>query len=98
MAFKIYLGNRAAIDNDPGPDQGAVLEGKFCTTVSPPVDATLADAFGDITLPNGIWARHSAAPPAWVAVDSDDAKAGAALADLLAAHFGCEIRTPAEEV
>jgi hypothetical protein len=90
----IYLGNRAAIDNDPGPGNGTVLDGKHCTTVCPPEDAKLAEAFADITRPGGIWERHSAAPPAWVAVDHEDPDVADALATLLAKHYGCEIRDP----
>lgn len=94
MAFTIYLGNHAALDNDPGSKQGTVLDGKYCTTVSPPPDASLSEAYADITAAGGLWSRHSAAPAAWVAVDSEDSKAAFALAELLASHFGCEIRTP----
>jgi hypothetical protein len=97
MPFTIYLGNRAAIDNDPGPGNGTVQDGKYCTTVCPPEDAKLADAFGEITRPNGAWERQSAAPPAWVAVDHEDPGTADALAELLATHYGCEIREPAPE-
>jgi hypothetical protein len=98
VAFTIYLGNHAAIDNDPGPDQGTVMDGKHCTTVAPPQDASLADAFSEITRPNGVWSRHATAPPAWVAVDADgDADQASALATLLASHYGCDIRDPDPE-
>ncbi len=90
MPFTIYLGNRAVIDTG----HGTVLDGKYCTTVCPPEDAKLADAFADITRPGGVWEAHSAGPPAWVAVDHEDTKAAYALAELLASHYGCEIRTP----
>lgn len=90
MPFTIYLGNRAAIDNDhPG---APVLEGNTRTLVAPPEDAKLAEAFTEITRPNGVWERHSTAPPAWVAVDHEDPGAADALASLLASHYGCEIR------
>lgn len=49
--------------------------------------ATLGDAFTTITAPGrGIWHAHSDQPPAWVASDR------AALAELLADHYGCEVR------
>lgn len=92
----VYLGNRAAIDNDPGPGRGSVLEGKFCTTVRPPEDRTIGDLFTEITAPGGLWAKQSAAPPAWVAVDGP-AEQASAMATLLAAHWGCDVRDPDPE-
>ncbi|GIH29076.1 hypothetical protein Aph01nite_73860 [Acrocarpospora phusangensis] len=84
----VWLGNRQAVQ---GEDRQA-LPGKRCTSVTIRPDASLLEAASEITSPNGVWAAHSdAAAPAWVA--STDP----ALAELLAAHYGCELRDPDPE-
>lgn len=89
----VYLGNRDAIDSATGK---ALPPGKRCTTVRPPEDRAPGDLFREITAPGGVWARHSAGPPAWVAVDGPS-KQASALATLLAAHWDCDIRDPEPE-
>lgn len=88
----VYLGNRQAIetiDGGQGIDARRQLFGKQCTTVKIPGGTKLLDAARDITHPQGVWAAHSNADaPAWVASDN------AILANLLAAHWGCEVREP----
>ncbi|WP_066373940.1 hypothetical protein [Herbidospora mongoliensis] len=88
MPIHVWLGNRQAVHKD---DRQA-LPGKRCTVVAIREDASLLDAATDITHPKGVWAAHSDAPaPAWVA--STDP----ALAQLLADHYGCELRDPDPE-
>lgn len=92
----VYLGNRAAIvtsrDTDGRLVRKAMPEANRCTTVTPPPGTPLGEVFTTITAPgSGVWAYHSDAPPAWVA--STDT----ALAQLLAAHYGCEVRDPEPE-
>lgn len=100
----VYLGNRNAVEVIDDPDDGAIAHaedravrktrrpapGKRCTTVQPPDGMALVDVLYDIVLPGrGIWAAHSDDPaPAWVA--STDP----ALAQVLAAHYDCELRQP----
>ncbi len=100
----VYLGNRAAVESVEDPDdvdtaaaeERAVnrvrtpLEGKRCTTVTLAPGLKIMDAAFEITHPSrGVWSAHSDADaPAWVA--STDP----ALAQLLAAHYGCELRDP----
>ncbi len=99
----VYLGNRQAIQvlEDPDDAEAAAREeravarlrspiaGKRRTTVLFPVGTTLMDAAAQITHGQGVWQAHSDADkPAWVA--STDP----ALAQLLGAHFGCEVREP----
>jgi hypothetical protein len=55
----------------------------------------LGELLTTITASSGIWANHSAAPPAWVAVDSDDPGFKSALEVVLSQHYGgCDIREP----
>jgi hypothetical protein len=88
----VFLGNRDAVEvrrGDDGTEVRTVLPaGKRCTTVTPPAGTPLAEIFTTITAPSGVWRAHSDGPPAWVA--STDP----ALAQLLAAHYGCEVRDP----
>ncbi len=66
------------------------LPGKRCTTVTLAPGTRIMDAAYEIThVTRGVWQAHSDADaPAWVA--STDP----ALAQLLAAHYGCELRDP----
>lgn len=88
----VYLGNRDAVEvhlGDDGAETRTPLpKGRRCTTVVPPAGTPLSEAFTTITAPRGVWAYHSDGDPAWVA--STDP----ALAQLLAAHYGCEVRDP----
>lgn len=85
MPTHVWLGNRQAVE---GLDR-IPLDGKRCTEVVIPDGRPLGEAVTEITHGRGVWAYHSAAPsPAWVA--SDDPL----LAEVLAAHYGCELRTP----
>src|SRR2546430_12005761 len=100
----VYLGNRNAVevldDKDDllaAADEGRAparirqaLPGKRCTTVSVPAGLSLMEAAYDIThSTRGVWPAHSDdAAPTWVA--STDP----VLAQLLAAHWGCELRDP----
>jgi hypothetical protein len=103
----VYLGNRNAIESveDPndveaaGQEERSVnrmrtpLPGKRCTTVILAPGTKIMDAAYEIThATRGVWQAHSDADaPAWVA--STDP----ALAQLLAAHWGCELREPEPE-
>jgi len=100
----VYLGNRNAVESveDPGDVEAAgqeerpvnrmrtPLPGKRCTTVILAPGTKIMDAAYEIThATRGVWQAHSDADaPAWVA--STDP----ALAQLLAAHWGCELREP----
>lgn len=101
---RIVLGNRHATDSlDNGETRFALPKGKRATTVDLPDDWTLSQSFVALTAAGGIWDTNTQtrdedgvvtsaafpdkpgakpAVPAWVA--SDDA----ALASLVAAHFG----------
>jgi hypothetical protein len=103
----VYLGNRAAIEAVEDPDDVAAatkegravnrirtpLDGKRCTTFVLAPGIKLMEAAYEIThATKGAWAAHSDADaPAWVA--STDP----ALAQLLADHYGCELRDPEPE-
>lgn len=95
----VYLGNRNGIEVLPDPDKsdGSTIRQKIsktakkrCTTVVLAPGTTLLEAAVQITDPaRGVWRSHSDDPaPAWVA--STDP----ALAQLLAAQYGCEVRDP----
>lgn len=100
----VYLGNRAAIEAVEDPDDvdaaaadgraanriRTPLEGNRCTTVVLAPGTKIMDAAYQITNPTrGVWASHSDADaPAWVA--STDPS----LAQLLANHYGVELRDP----
>lgn len=100
----VYLGNRKAVEATEDPDdveaaareERAVnrlrteLPGKRCTTVILAPGTRIMDAAYEIThATRGVWQAHSDADaPAWVA--STDP----ALAQLLASHYGCELRDP----
>lgn len=90
----VYLGNRDAIEvvtnSDGGTERRALPKGKRATTVVLGEDLPLMAAAYDITHPGrGVWSAHSSADaPAWVASTDPD------LAQLLAAHWKCEIREP----
>lgn len=100
----VYLGNRKAIEAVEDPDDAEAaareeravnrlrnsLSGKRCTTVTVAPGTKIMDAAYEIThATRGVWQAHSDADaPAWVA--STDP----ALAQLLAAHYGCELREP----
>lgn len=88
----VWLGNRKAVEVTRKPD-GSIerkpLKGKRCTVVSTPEGQPIGETFQAITAPGGLWPYHSdAEAPAWAA--STDP----ALAQLLAAHYGCELRDP----
>jgi len=89
----VYLGNRKAVEviTEPGADQAVrrPLPGKLCTTIVLAPGLKLMEAANDITHHRGVWTAHSdAEAPAWVA--STDP----ALAQLLADHYGCQLREP----
>jgi len=93
----VYLGNRKAIEvvDDPDNAGGKIrrpLPGKLRTKVVLPLGTKLMEAAQEITGGRGVWGAHSDADaPAWVA--STDAN----LAQLLASHWGCELREPEDE-
>ncbi len=88
----VWLGNHKAVEvtrKSDGSVERRPLKGLRCTTVSPPEGQPIGATFNAITGAGGLWPYHSDAPaPAWVA--STDP----ALAQLLAAHYGCERRDP----
>lgn len=99
---RVVLGNRhAQTSHDNGETFEAMPKGKRATMLEIPDDWNIARAFTGITTdPGGAWHAHvhqvkgETPAPAWVA--SDDP----ALASLLAAHYGCEVReleTPEEQ-
>lgn len=85
--MKLLLGNRDAfnlVDGNPVP-----VSGNFRLDIHFPDDTDLLTAFTNVTSPQGIWAAQTATAdsvPAWCASDSSG------LAELIAEHFGCEIR------
>ncbi len=100
-AVIVALGNRNAVEVIPDPDDAEAaaadnrpinrerrpLKGKLCTTVRIPAGVKTLEALTNITAAGGVWANHSdAEAPAWVA--STDPR----LAELLAEHYGCELR------
>lgn len=89
----VYLGNREAVevltDQASGEKTRSALPGKRCTDVRLAPGTSLMDAAHDITHPQGVWAAHSDSDaPAWVASTNP------ALAQILAAHWKCELREP----
>jgi hypothetical protein len=65
------------------PPDGAA---EAVTSVQFPDGVALAEAFMTVTLNDGVWDRHSSAPPSWVESDV------AALALLVASNYGCPAR------
>jgi hypothetical protein len=92
MPTHVWLGNHQAVEvtrDDKDQLVRTPLDGKRCTTVAIPDGRPLAEAITEITHQQGVWAYHSdATKPAWVASDNP------LLAEVLAAHYGCELRTP----
>lgn len=77
----------ARTDNDAHLHTRMSIPGKQRTEIRPPEDLTYAELVHDLTHPQGIWQAHSDDDrPAWVA-STDPALAG-----LLGALFGCEVR------
>jgi hypothetical protein len=94
----VYLGNRDAIEVLPDPKKiGATIRSKIdgpkknYTQITLGKEVTLLEAAQSITEPvNGVWRHHSDADkPAWVAASGP---LGDALAQLLGAHWGIEVR------
>lgn len=89
----VYLGNRKSISIIN--EERVPYAGKRCTRVVIRPDATLLEAVQEITGPNGLWVNMSDAPaPAWVAAEGPMADG---IAQVLAAHYRCEIREPEPE-
>lgn len=98
--MRAVLGNRHAAIHPTGTDEKVaepvvLKKGKRATVIDFPDGITLAEAFKNVTDPQGVWAHHTTGTPgegqdpapAWVASDSE------ALALVLADHFGgIEIR------
>lgn len=78
----VRLGNHAALH------QGEVLPGNWVTTIPIPAHDSFTDAMANITNPDGLWARSSAADPDWVTCDNP------ALETALSDHYGCPIGQP----
>lgn len=101
---RVVLGNRHATESlDNGETRFALPKGKRATVVDLPEEWSLSQAFVALTAAGGIWDTHTQtkdedgvvtsnpkAFPAWVA--SDDA----ALASLVASHFGGLAGAPIE--
>lgn len=77
--MRLILGN-VAHPELAGPDGTHEEVG---TLVEFPDGVSLAEALRTVTDPDGVWAAHSSQPPTWVTSDVP------ALADALAAHYGC---------
>ena len=87
----VRLGNESAVEpyrDEHDALQHRPLPGRRVTTIHVPPDRTVAEAFQDITHPNGVWAYHGqpGSKPSWAESDSP------ALELLLRAHFGCGAR------
>lgn len=91
----VYLGNREAVevltDTESGEKTRIPLDGKRCTSIQLAPGLPLLEAAHDITHSQGVWTGHSDGTPAWVA------STNSALAQVLAAHWGCELREPDPE-
>lgn len=93
----VRMGNASAREgyrDEQGVLRHRPLPGRRVTTAHVPADRTLAEAFADITHPQGVWAHHAepGSKPAWVESDNPS------LQDLLRAHFGCGARPDGWEV
>lgn len=95
MPYVVYLGNRDAVEQRTNPDGTRTrisVDGKRCTKVVTPEGTSLGEAFTTI-IHQSLWSAHSDAPaPAWVASTSPN------LGQMLAEHWGCELRAVEEEV
>lgn len=90
-----YLGVQRAYNDHPQHDDGTlkavedrdVIDADTYTHVDAPAHKSVLQVAHEITAPGGIWAAHSPDDaPTWVASDN------AALAALLADHYGCDVR------
>lgn len=66
--------------------------GESVTEMEVPDDLTLGEAFVAVTAGGGAWDYHSDEAPAWVSATGPDAAKAKQFADLLGAHFGCDVR------
>lgn len=87
----VVLGNPNAIEIVEDPESGErtrrpIPEGEH-TRVNLPEEWTLMQSAHEITAGNSMWNAHSDAPaPTWVASNDEQ------LAQILASHWGCDIR------
>lgn len=101
----VWLGNRQAIEVIPHPDEQVraaaaadaqpiptirrALPGNLCTTFHAAPDLGVFGVARDITTAGGVWSSHSDDDaPAWVASTNP------LVAQILADHYGCELRDP----
>ncbi len=81
----VRMGNTACRARD---SQGRVLEGSWVTKIPFFDEDPLESRVRTITHPDGLWARESSAPPAWVECDDPDLLAA------LVVHYGCPVGQP----
>lgn len=88
--MRAWLGAEKAFNDDkqhlPAEEREVVANDDMVTTVEFPEGVDLGEAFTTMIHPQGVWARQSPEKPKWVASDND------ALAMVLGAHFGVEVR------
>lgn len=108
MSRVVLGNRHAIDSTDDGVTFAAMKKGKRATIIDTQDTDTLVEQFLTITSPGGVWTHHAVGPsgevqdangdtvqrevihadakPAWVASDNP------ALAQLIAAHYGCEVR------
>jgi hypothetical protein len=95
--MRAWLGAATAFNDDkhdlPAGEREVVSNDGMVTSVLFPDEVDLGEALISMTHPTGVWARQSPDKPKWVASDNE------ALAMVLGAHFGVEVRpAPADSV
>jgi hypothetical protein len=92
-ATTLRMGNpdpRERVTDDPVTGEwhweAVAYDGEAVTETPIPDGYPLMEVLSSVTLPGGIWERHSAADaPSWVSSDRPG------LADTLAEHYGCPV-------
>ena len=80
------------VSADDGTRSYEPLAGPTQTQTAIPDGYPLTEVFLSVTLADGIWDRHSATTaPSWVSSDLP------MLAELLASHYGCDVRPLTKE-
>lgn len=73
-------------------DHADAAVGESLTEVEIPDGYTLGEAFTALTAAGGTWDYHSDENPSWVSATGPDTAKAKQLAELLGAHFECEVR------